>query len=233
MSRVSYDRGSMTITLEGMEDVADALGTLRGKTPAAAKAAINATARQARKVMIAKAKARYAVNAAGQRRLKDLKQRRKATNTSLSAELHVATLRNDLGYFKTSPPVPTHFTGGAWRKGPDVWRGKVLRSESMKPLPGKGNKAKAFLAKFKSGHVGMVQRLAGSDSGHTTTKSGAPRWRNRKGKVDKLVTLGSPSITAMHRTIWPEAEPEISQFLLDRLYQRVQILRDRAARRKA
>ena len=156
MSNVSYDAGNMVITVAGLDDVAEALGDLKRKTPAATKVAINATAREARKLMIAKAKARYAVNEAGRRHLKDLVQRKKATNKSLSAEIHIAKMRNDLGYFRTSPPYPTHYTGDRWVEGPDVWKGKVLKSGSMKPLPGSGNLGKAFLAEFKSGHVGMV-----------------------------------------------------------------------------
>lgn len=97
MSSVTYESGNMTFTLEGLEDVYHALKGLEDKTPAAAKVAINATARESRKLLIARAKARYAVNAAGQKQLKELKQRRKATNTSLFAELHIASLRNDLG----------------------------------------------------------------------------------------------------------------------------------------
>ena len=46
MSRVTYDAGTMTITVDGLEDVERALGDLKKKTPAAAKVAINATARQ-------------------------------------------------------------------------------------------------------------------------------------------------------------------------------------------
>lgn len=232
MSSVSYNRGTMTITVEWLDDVSTALGSLKSKTPAAVKVAINATAREARKLMIAKAKARYAVNAAGMRHLKDLKPRQRATNTSLSAELYISSLRNDLGYFKTNPPYPTHFTGKAWRQGPDVWKGKVLKNSSMKSLPGEGNKAKAFLAEFKSGHVGMVQRVVGSSSGHTVTKSGAPRWRNRRGNVEKLVTLGSPSAAAMHRTIWMDVEPDAELFLLNRLEQQVQTVLARAAARR-
>ena len=69
MSNVTYNRGNLTITLAGLDTVERALGDLRQKTPAAAKVAINATAREARKLMIARAKARYAVNTAGQRHL--------------------------------------------------------------------------------------------------------------------------------------------------------------------
>ena len=140
-------------------------------------------------------------------------------------------MRNDLGYFKTSPPVPTHFTGGAWRQGPNVWKGKVLKASPMKTLPGEGNKSKAFLAAFQSGHVGMVQRIIGSESEHETTKNGHRRWRNKAGKVEKLVTLGSPSITAMHTTIWPEVEPEVELYLAGRLVERAEQILERAKRR--
>ena len=49
MSRVTYDAGNLTIEVDGLDTVAAALGDLKKKTPAAAKVAINATARQARK----------------------------------------------------------------------------------------------------------------------------------------------------------------------------------------
>ena len=84
MSRVTYDAGTMTITVDGLEDVERALGDLKKKTPAAAKVAINATARQARKLMVAQAKARYAVNAAGRRHLKDLDRKSTRLNSSHS-----------------------------------------------------------------------------------------------------------------------------------------------------
>ncbi len=55
MSSITYDAGNMTITVDGLDTVERALGDLKRKTPAAAKVAINATAREARKLMIAKA----------------------------------------------------------------------------------------------------------------------------------------------------------------------------------
>ena len=215
MSRVTYDAGTMTITVDGLEDVERALGDLKKKTPAAAKVAINATARQARKLMVAQAKARYAVNAAGRRHLKDLVQRKKATNTSLSAELHIEKMRNDLGYFQHRPTES--FKGrDVLRRAPAHVKARVLKSSAMTALTGDGaNLSKGFLVEFKSGHVGMVQRRIGSSSSHTVTERGRPRWRNKDGKVEKLVTMGSPSATAMHSTVWPYVEPEVTEYLYD------------------
>lgn len=230
MSNVSYNANTMTITVDGLETVERALGDLKRKTPAAAKVAINATAREARKLMIARAKARYAVNVAGQRHLKELVQGPRATNQRLMTEIHIASMKNDLGYFRTNPAYPTHYTGTAWVNGPDVWTGKVLKNGSMKPLPGDAHHGKAFLAEFKSGHVGMVQRVMGSSSSNTVTAKGFPRWRNSAGRVEKLQTVGSPSATAMHRTIWMDVEPDVETFLQERLNAQVQKVLARAGR---
>ena len=231
MSRVTYDAGNLTIEVDGLDTVAAALGDLKKKTPAAAKVAINATARQARKLMIAKAKARYAVNAAGRRHLKDLVQRKKASNTSLSAELHIAKMRNDLGYFQHRPTE--RFTGReVLHHAPKYVKARVLKASSMAALTGNANMSKGFLVQFKSGHIGMVQRQIGSSSSHTVTERGRPRWRNKDGKVEKLVTMGSPSASAMHSTVWPMVEPEVSEYLQDRLMEQTERVLARAARRK-
>lgn len=232
MSSVTYDAGTMTITVEGMDDVAKALGDLKSKTPAAAKVAINATARQARKLMVAQAKARYAVNAAGRRHLKDLTQRKKATNTSLSAELFIAKMRNDLGYFEHRPTE--RFTGlDVLRRAPEHVKARVLKSSTMTELTGeKGNLSKGFLVEFKSGHVGMVQRKIGSSSSHKTTERGHPRWTNKDGKVEKLVTMGSPSAAAMHNTVWPYVEPDVVEYLQERLMEQTERIIARAKARK-
>ena len=149
MSNVRYNAGTMTIEVDGLDDVSAVLGDLRKKTPAVAKVAINATARQARKLMIAEAKARYAVNSAGKR----------------------------------------------------------------------------FLVEFKSGHVGMVQRIVGTGRFHYTVRSGAPSTS------DKMQTMGSPSAAAMHSTIWPEVEPEVELFLAAKLTERAEQVLARAKRK--
>ena len=216
MPRTVYNSGNYTITVIGEEDVARALGDLKGKTPAAIKVAINATTREARKLMIAKAKSRYAVNAAGQKHLKDLVQRKKATNTSLNAELHIASFRNDLGYFKYSPEG-VHTGRDVFENAPPVVKAKVLKASSMKPLTGEARLSKGFVLQFKSGHVGMVQRVIGSNSSQKRTARGYPRWTTSDGRVEKLRTMGSPSATAMHNTIWPEVEQQVEDFLIQRL----------------
>ncbi len=195
-------------------DVARALGSLKDKTPAAIKVAINATARRLRKEMILHARARYAVNAAGERHLKELAQRRRATNRSLHAELYISSLRNDLGYFETSPNRP--FMGKDVYKAPEVFTGRALRSSAMEKLTGTSKLSKGFLVEFKSGHVGMVQRVEGTGKFHYTERSGAPSWS------DTMKTMPSPGASAMHNAIWHEVEPDAEQYLEDYLKKKIQ-----------
>lgn len=183
-STITYNKDNLTITIEGMDEVEKALEDLKRKTPAAAKVAINATAREARKLMIAQAKARYAVNAKGAQHLKDLKTSGKkghnATNTNLEAVLFIAKPRADLAYFQHRPTQS--FSGRAvLHNAPEYVQARILKSSSMRKLgaedievagalhrPG----SKGFLVEFSNGHVGMVQRQLGSSSSHRTTAKG-------------------------------------------------------------
>ena len=230
MSRVSYDEGSMTISLEGLEDVTEALGTLKGKSRAAVKVALNATAREARKRMISKVRERYAINSKGIKYVKVLRQNRKATNSDLTASLYINTPRNDLAYFKTNPKKA--MMGLEAFTAPRYFKGKVLKSSSMQNLTGTANGgakgfSKGFLVTFNSGHTGMVQRVIGSD---VSSHSKPTRWRTKDGRVEKLITMGSPSATAMHHVIFPMIEPDVEKYLQDRLEVQVQKVLARAGK---
>ncbi len=217
---IGLEGRNVTIEIDGLDTVARALGNLQGRSPAAVKVAVNQAARQARKLMIAAAKARYTVNAAGQRHLNDLKQKKKASNKSLTATLFISKMRNDLGYFENDPTQA--YTGGdVFRHSPSFYKARVLASSSLKPLPGKGNLSKGFLMEFQSGHVGMVQRVIGSASKNTETARGRPRWQNEQGKVEKLQTMGAPSATAMHAQVWPEVRDDVELYLMARIQDRV------------
>lgn len=234
MSFTRYNADDFTIELIGEKDIAKALGDLEKKTPLVIRNAVNQTAKDARKVMIQEAKRRYAVNAAGRRRLNDLNIRKRARVSDLGAELHIGgpgqknAMKNDLGYFKTIPSRP--YMGQDVMNAPSHFRAKVLKGGDMKTLTGKGNLSKGFLVKFSSGHVGMVQRIIGSSGGPEKTQSGAPRWKNSQGNVEKIVTMGSPSAAAMHHVVWLEVEPDVQKTLEEKLEASIQRTLDRAAR---
>lgn len=168
-STITYNKDNLTITIEGMDEVAKALDDLKKKTPAAAKVAINATAREARKLMIAQAKARYAVNAKGAQHLKDLKTSGKkghnATNTNLEAVLFIAKPRADLAYFQHRPTQS--FSGRAvLHNAPEYVQARILKSSSMRKLGAEdievrgrsiGPGSKGFLVEFSNGEKSTIK----------------------------------------------------------------------------
>lgn len=208
------------IGVDGLDYVTEALGDLRRYAPAVSKVAINKTARQARKLLIAKAKARYALTSSGKRHLNDLKVRRSATNSSLAAELFISKMRSDLGYFDHTPKKV--YTGATvLRLAPEYHEARVLADSARKPLTGKSGLSKGFLAKFESGHIGMVQRVIGSRSSHTETRNGHKRWKNKQGNVEKVRTMGAPSAAAQHRVVFPDIQDELELYLVEQVESRI------------
>ena len=218
--RASLEGRNITIEIDGLDTVARALGDLQGRSPQALKVAVNQTAREARKLMIAAAKARYVVNAAGARHLNDLKQKKKDSNTDLTATLFISKMRSDLGYFDNDP-TEAYAGGDVFTHSPSFYKARVLASSSLKPLREKGNLSKGFLVEFKNGHIGMVQRVIGSRSKNTETARGRPRWTNERGDVEKLQTMGAPSATAMHSQVWPDVRDDVELYLMARIQDRV------------
>ena len=92
--------------------------------------------------------------------------------------------------------------------------------------------SKGFLVEFSNGHVGMVQRQLGSSSSHRTTAKGRPRWTNRSGQVEKLITMGAPSAAGMHSTVWPLVAEDVVDYLLERLEEQIEKVTARAKARK-
>ncbi|PKM72845.1 MAG: hypothetical protein CVU91_07405 [Firmicutes bacterium HGW-Firmicutes-16] len=124
------------------------LGSLKKKAPSVLAKAINVTAKEARTTLAKKAQESYAVKGGNFNKAMKVK---KATAGHLTATLHATGSPMEIKDFKVSPGnVP------AQDARPDITKGKVLKSSGMKVLQ-KGN-LKAFIAKFKSGHVSVVQR---------------------------------------------------------------------------
>lgn len=236
-----YDAGTTTIGVNA-EEVSQRLGELRRKTPAVIKVAVNATARETRKEMLRRVLKRYALTAKGKERAKGLKQKVKATNADPAAVLWIGGIngaRADLAYFQHRVTVP--HPGLSWQTGPMVFKARVLRSGGLHDLGGGpierngvtfGQGSKGFLAEFKSGHVGMIQRHIGAASRETTTKSGAPRWRSKSGVVETTQTYGSPSGTAQHHTVWEKEDVHAyaENTLNDRLEKQIAKVMARAAK---
>ena len=227
--KTSYDTSDLTVSIDDAE-VTRALGVLGDKTPAALKVAVNTTARQTRKLLLTEVKNRYDLNTAGKRMIEDLRQRQKATNRRPAAILAImkndpGAFRADLGYFRTSPTKP--FMGPSVRNAPPAFQAHVLKGSPMIGLGGTSEKSKGFLVQFKSKHIGMVQRRLGVPADKDYTESGKKRWKPN----EELVTMSSPSGSAMHHTVWEMQESTVEQMLQDNTERRVRQLIANAKRK--
>lgn len=223
MSKVTYDTGEYRLTIDD-DQVSNALGELRSKTNAVLKVAINRTARQARKDVIAESLERYDLTAKGKEKAKQLRMRRLATNAVLMAELRQSDkgLPLDFAYFRHAPT--TVFKGGAVKHAPQYVQGRVLKSQAMHDLteetsPSYGEVSKGFLVEFKSGHIGMVQRDIGSRSKSDTTARGYRRWKPN----EALVTMARPGGSGMGRAVWElGVEERAAENLMNQTERRLQ-----------
>lgn len=233
MSKVTYDAGQMLLTIDDTS-VERALGSLHRKAPAVLKVSINRTARQARKDLIGEAEKRYALTTRGKARLRLLKLRKSATNTSLEAEIRQSDegLTLNASYFQHSPTVPR--MGRAALNGPAFQRVRTLRGGPMEKLAETGGESKGFLIRVKnakSDHLMFAHRILGSSTSSTTTKTGKPRWRNRAGQVEKAYDVNRIGASSQQRAVWQRGVDATAAENLERFVeQRVRQVIDKAKR---
>ncbi len=141
MIEINYDENMLA-------QVERKLGQMKSEAPKALKNAINQTAKQARKDLAIEAQKTYTVKTGRFNKAMKIKN---ATPTRLEATIRATGKVMGLKDFKVSPAKIQ--TG---KNRPEVVKAKVLKSRSMKPL--KMGKLKAFVTKFSSGHVAVVQR---------------------------------------------------------------------------
>lgn len=223
---VTYDAGQMLLTVDDA-GVERALGSLYRKTPAVLKVAINRTARQARKDLIAQAEKRYALTARGKARLRLLRLRKSATNRSLAAELRQGDkgLTLNASYFEHTPNSP--YMGTAALSGPAFQRVRTLKGGPMEDLTAGSGKSKGFLIRVQnsaSGHLMFANRLLGSSTSNTTTRTGKPRWRNAAGNVEKAYDVNRIGASSQQRAAWYRgvdrtAAENLERFLAQRIEQ--------------
>lgn len=176
-----------TVDDNGMvQTIANQLGEYADKAPTVLKQALNATAKVVRSMLAEQAKDIYIVQKSKFNKAMKIKN---ASARKLEALIVTAGAPLELIDFKANPKKPS--TGSA---RPDVMTGKVLVQNSMKRLE-MGN-LKAFVAKFKSGHVSIVQR------------KGPERL-----PVKKLLSPSIPKMIGNEKQVYGEVEPKIAELL--------------------
>jgi len=166
--------------------IEDALGDLKSESRKVLKNAVNKTAKQAKADLAEKAQETYVVK---KTRITKAMATKNATLGNPEATINITGAQMELKDFKVSPA--TYKTGSA---RPSVTKAKVLLSSSLKPL---ASSNKAFLAKFRSGHVSVVQRK---------TKERYP--------LKKLLSNSVPKMVGSQERVYGIVEPDIYDNLM-------------------
>lgn len=160
------------VDARGIEQAQELLKDIPGATKKAVSTALRKSLRNAKKEAVKKVRERYTIRKAGYVS-RTIKMKVENMTGILSSKGPV----NDLSYFKTNhKTVPK-------RRPP---KGKYLYSQVVKGQG--GTIAHAFLAKMKSGHVGVFQR-----AGHGASNASLPISKLAGPSTPQM--LGSPSVT--------------------------------------
>jgi len=75
----------------------------------------------------------------------------------------------------------------------------------MEELTATSGESKGFLIRVsnaKNDHLMFANRLLGSSTSNTTTKTGKPRWKNRAGSVEKAYDVNRIGASSQQRAVW-------------------------------
>lgn len=178
-----------------LQVIEQALGGLKSESRKVLKNAVNATAKQAKADLAEKAKGEYAVK---KTRFTKAMTTKNASLSRPEATINVTGEQLELRDFKASPASVR--TGSA---RPSVVKAKVLLSSSLKPLA--TSDTKAFITKFKSGHVSIVQRRS---------KARFP--------LKKLLSNSIPKMVGSQEKVYGVVEPHIYSNLMDNISKEIE-----------
>lgn len=133
------------------DQIAAMLGDVANKTPNVLANAVNSTARKARKMLLADIRSKYT----DREKNKDIipeKNIQRGSKRNPVAIIHAKGAPKSLQKFNVSPQNPPSEGG----KRPSTTRAQVLLQGGLKELEKGG--MKAFVTRFKSGDVAVVQR---------------------------------------------------------------------------
>lgn len=201
----------ITIQIEEseIEHMKDQLGEMEKRLPKIMKKSINETAKMAEKKFVKRAKKTYVSN---KETFQDAIKTKKATVSEKASVLTSKGPAKELLDFQVTPAGV--FSGD---DRPKEVKAKVKKSGSMKSLT-KGS-IKAFVTKFKSGHIAVVERVSGNE----TYEEGESREKRESKHLDitKIRKLLSPSIPQMvfGKEAREENEGLIREYLEEKLAQ--------------
>ena len=149
------------VEMEDLTRIEAALGMMKDKSKMVLRTAINNAAKQTEDRMVSEAKGRYRYKNGRKGDIREANDIKKAKVSSLSATITATGPVNELLDFHVKPS--TYFPGS---KGAPKWiKARALRESKLQNIAlfpsAAGDKYKAFVIKYKSGHLALAQRVPG------------------------------------------------------------------------
>jgi len=176
------------IQKESLDHMLDSLG--KKTTKEVLRRSINDTAKYARKNLQDEATKTYAIKKGSFNKAMGMK---KATYSNLEAVITASGHPNELKSFKVSPA--SYSTG---EDRPSIVKAKVLNKSRMKGL--QTGDIKAFIVKFKSGHVTIAQRV-----------------RSKRLPVRVLYSPSIPVMLGNENRVYGKIQPDVYKYLQDKI----------------
>ena len=174
------------VEMEGLHKIESDLGMLRDKSGIILRRAINETAKTVNNEMVEGAHKKY-IYRTKKADIKKANTVKKATVGKLESKVSAVGPSNELLDFRVRPS--TYFPGS---KGAPSWiKARALRSEPFKRIALKpnaaGDKYKAFVVRYQSGHYALAQRVPGR-------QMKSKPWKEA---VKSLLSLSVPKMEAV------------------------------------
>lgn len=198
------------VDMQDLTQIESALGMMRDKTKYVLRAAINSTAKQTNTRLTNEANREYYISKAKVRKTLSVE---KATARTLTAVVTSAEPVNELYDFRVSPR--TYIKGGGVKRG---YKGNVRRDKEAARLILKpeavGDKYKAFVVKFQSGHITIAQRVPGK------------RMKSKPHKefVKELFAPSTPTMLGYEKGVYGVVEPQMYDLLQRNIQEQIQRL---------
>lgn len=201
----------ISVNVAYMEHIQNRLGHLQSEAAKVLAKAVNATAKQARKELSKEAKQTYTV------KVGNFNKNMKIKNATKSKPVAIITSKGKsmaLSNFKINPTGPM-------KNGVGAAKAKVIKANGLKQLvlsgaERSGKDLKAFVTKFASGHVAIVQRIPGSRM----------RSSPHKEALKEFYSTSIPKMIGDEKRVYGKVKPIIK----DNLKQRVDVQISRVLR---
>lgn len=175
------------VEMEGLHKIESDLGMLRDKSSLVLKGAINETAKTVNKEMVDGAYKKY-VYRKKKSDIKNANTVKKATVGRLQSKISAVGPVNELLDYRVSP---MRYIPGSRSGAPNWYRARVMRSQPFERMAlrpeASGDKYKAFIVRYKSGHFALAQRVPGE-------QMKSKPWKEA---VKSLLSLSVPKMEAV------------------------------------